>query len=281
MNDRFWAVQGYVTFVSYESTTYTRPGPHIVTARRCWSARTERARGSASRSGIWSAGSEAGVMSPTPQRRCRSAAFPAHLFLLAFAGNWGPFIGSAAPSSGYCYICVTGHAAPQQFVLPQVLCQFWLLVQCASRNEVEVNLRPTVSRQSVLVSDSHVEPMTRFLFSVWRLRVSCCGAPSLTRGWVCNLLVQLLLGLARAATVGSESHRSHDYILVSHLRLQFPVFISPQEQVGPVKPPSAEFPFVAPYDSQGYGGVFQPASTRGASRNRKTRVFYTREEKLG
>jgi hypothetical protein len=37
--------------------------------------------------------------------------------------------------------------------------------------------------QSVLVSgSSHLEPMTRFLFSVWQLRVSCCGAPSLTRG---------------------------------------------------------------------------------------------------
>jgi hypothetical protein len=34
--------------------------------------------------------------------------------------------------------------------------------------------------------------------------VSCCGAPSLTRGWICNLLVQLTLGLARAITLGSR-----------------------------------------------------------------------------
>jgi hypothetical protein len=73
--------------------------------------------------------------------------------------------------------------------------------------------------------------MTRFLFSVWRLRVSWCVAPSLTRGRVCNLLVQLLLGLARAVTVGSKSRRTHGHILLSHLRLpnlegQVPVFIS-------------------------------------------------------
>jgi hypothetical protein len=55
--------------------------------------------------------------------------------------------------------------------------------------------------QSVLVSGSHLEPITRFLFSVWQLRVSWCVAPSLTRGRVCNLLVQLFLVLARAVTL--------------------------------------------------------------------------------
>jgi hypothetical protein len=39
------------------------------------------------------------------------------------------------------------------------------------------------------------------------------------RGWVCNLLVQLLLGLARASNLGSKSRRTHDHILLSHLRL--------------------------------------------------------------
>jgi hypothetical protein len=110
--------------------------------------------------------------------------------------------------------------------------------------------------QSVLVSGSHLEPMTRFLFSVWRLRVSWCVAPSLTRGWVYNLLVQLLLGLARAVTLGSKSRRTHDHIL---LRLSQPggpgpcIYIPP-EQGGPVIPPGTGFPFVASYDSQGCGG---------------------------
>jgi hypothetical protein len=119
-------------------------------------------------------------------------------------------------------------------------------------NEVGVNLRPTVSRP---------EPMTRFLFSAWRLRVSCCETPYLTRGCVCNLLVQLLLGLARAVTLGSESRGTQDHILLSQfLRLvqsgvSGPCIYIPLEQVGPVIPPGTGFPFLASYDSQGYGGI--------------------------
>jgi hypothetical protein len=43
--------------------------------------------------------------------------------------------------------------------------------------------------------------------------------PSLTRGRVCNLPVQLLLGIASAVTLGSKSRRTRDHILLSHLRL--------------------------------------------------------------
>jgi hypothetical protein len=86
-----------------------------------------------------------------------------------------------------------------------------------------------------------VEPTTRYLISVWQLRVSWCVAPSLTRGRVCNLLVQLLLGLARAVTLGSKSRRTHDHILLSHLTLPQPggpgpCIYMPQEQGGPVIP---------------------------------------------
>jgi hypothetical protein len=79
------------------------------------------------------------------------------------------------------------------------------------------------------------------------------------RGSVCNLLVQLFLVLARAVTLGSKSRRIHDHILLSHLRLPQPggpgprIYI-PQEQGGPVIPPGTGFPFVASYDSQGFGG---------------------------
>jgi hypothetical protein len=70
--------------------------------------------------------------------------------------------------------------------------------------------------QSVLVSGSHLKPMAIFLLCVWRMRVSWCGAPSLSRGWVCNLLVQLLLGLSRAVTLGVEvSQNSRPYFTVS------------------------------------------------------------------
>jgi hypothetical protein len=63
-----------------------------------------------------------------------------------------------------------------------------------------------------------------------------CVAPSLTRGRVCNLLVQLLLGLDRAVTLGSKSSKAHGHTLMSHLRLpnlegQVPLFISPRDRV--------------------------------------------------
>jgi hypothetical protein len=78
--------------------------------------------------------------------------------------------------------------------------------------------------------------------TVIHLRSSCCGLPSLTRGWVCNLLVQF------AVTLQSKSHITQDHILLSHLRLQKPggpgpcIYI-PQEQGGPVIPPGTGFPF--------------------------------------
>jgi hypothetical protein len=106
------------------------------------------------------------------------------------------------------------------------------------------------------MSGSHPEPMTRFLFSVWRLQASWCGAPSLARGWVCNLLIQLLLGLARVVTLGSKSRRTrtHDpFETPPTWRARSPIYI-PQEQGGPVITLGTGFPFVTSYDSQGYSG---------------------------
>jgi hypothetical protein len=86
-----------------------------------------------------------------------------------------------------------------------------------------------------------------FLFCLKIASFFLCGAPSPTRGWVCNLLVQLLLGLARAVTLGPKSRRTDDHIL-SHLRLPQPgrpslrIYI-PQEQGGPDTPPGTGFPF--------------------------------------
>jgi hypothetical protein len=58
-----------------------------------------------------------------------------------------------------------------------------------------------------------------YFFSVWQLKFSWRGASSLTRGWVCNLLAQLLLGLARAVTLAYKSHRTDDHILLPYMRL--------------------------------------------------------------
>jgi hypothetical protein len=122
--------------------------------------------------------------------------------------------------------------------------------------QVRVILRPTASRSrlaSVLVSGPHLGPMTRLFIKVEHFRVSCCGAPCMTRGRVCNLLVQF------AITLRSKSHRTHDHILLSPSRLPQPggpgprIYI-PQEQGGPDIPPGTGFLFVASYDSQGYGG---------------------------
>jgi hypothetical protein len=60
-------------------------------------------------------------------------------------------------------------------------------------------------------------------------------APSLTRGWVCNVL--LLLGLANTVALGSESCGTQDHIFCPHfldspnLVGQVPVCISPRDRV--------------------------------------------------
>jgi hypothetical protein len=109
--------------------------------------------------------------------------------------------------------------------------------------EVEVNLRPIVSRPVCPSVRRPSGTRDQFFFLLWisfrQLRLCYFVAPSLTRGRVCNLLVQLLLGLARAVTLGPKSRRTPGHILLSHLRLLQPggpdsrIYI-PQEQSGPV-----------------------------------------------
>jgi hypothetical protein len=57
------------------------------------------------------------------------------------------------------------------------------------RVKVKVMLRPTVSRQSVLVSSAHLGPKTRFLLLLDSSAICWCGVPSLTRGRVCRVLL--------------------------------------------------------------------------------------------
>jgi hypothetical protein len=102
--------------------------------------------------------------------------------------------------------------------------------------------------QSISASGSTLYPMSRFLFFAWQLRVSWYWTPSLKRGWVCNLLIQLLTVLATAITLVYKFRRTHDHILLSHTRLPQPggpgprIYI-PQEQVGQVILPGTGFPF--------------------------------------
>jgi hypothetical protein len=113
--------------------------------------------------------------------------------------------------------------------------------------------------QSVLVSGTHMGPVTNFSFSFkFSLDICYFVAPSLIRRRVCNLL--LLLVLARAVPLGSESRRTKDHILLSQfLRLPKPggpgprIYI-PQEQGGSEYPWVLGSFFVNNCDSQDYGG---------------------------
>jgi hypothetical protein len=77
-------------------------------------------------------------------------------------------------------------------------------------------LRPTVCRPVSLGIKHPFGAYDQILITVRHLRVCWCGAFSLTREWVCRL--QLLLALASAVILGSESLGTCDHILLSQIR---------------------------------------------------------------
>jgi hypothetical protein len=95
---------------------------------------------------------------------------------------------------------------------------------------------------------------------------TCFHSPYVTsplkRGWVCHL--QTLLALASADILRSESHGTHDHILLSqiwdfhNLEGEVPIFISPRNRVVQLYPQALGSNFIASYDSQGYGGGTRP-----------------------
>jgi hypothetical protein len=70
----------------------------------------------------------------------------------------------------------------------------------------------------------------------------------------------MLLALASAVILGSESRGTHDHILLSQIRDfpnlegQVPVFISPRNRVAQLYSKALGSIFVASYDLQGYSG---------------------------
>jgi hypothetical protein len=93
----------------------------------------------------------------------------------------------------------------------------WKTLKFWAEIKVEVKLRPIVCRpvQLGVKHASGTRDQFFFLLEIFfrQLRVSYFVAPFLTRGRVCNLL--LLLVLARAFPLGSESHGTQYLILLS------------------------------------------------------------------
>jgi hypothetical protein len=106
---------------------------------------------------------------------------------------------------------------------------------------LKLRLKLIYDRQSVLVSGSHLEPMATLLSSLWRLRVSWYGTPSLTRGRACNLLYNCFWALPEQSLLGPSPVELTTifYCLIwdpPNLECQVPVFISPRNRVAQIYP---------------------------------------------
>jgi hypothetical protein len=122
--------------------------------------------------------------------------------------------------------------------------------------KIEVMLRPTVSRSVMSCVKPQSGVQDQIFITARHLRVCWCGTPSLSRGRVCRL--QLLLAVASAVILRSESRGTHSHILVSQVRdspnleALVTVFLSPRTRM-------AQLYFWA------LGSLFSPVNCRWSS----------------
>jgi hypothetical protein len=118
------------------------------------------------------------------------------------------------------------------------------------------------ANQFVLATSPLRLTTTNFIFQLNTCGYSPYVTSSLSTGWVCRS--QLLMVLASAVILRSESTGIHDHTLLSQIRDspymvgQVPVFISPRKKVARLYPQALRSLFVPSYDSQGYCGGIRP-----------------------
>jgi hypothetical protein len=148
------------------------------------------------------------------------------------------------------------HAKPSQFVFTNrflitdpnnVLCllPYWL-ANSLHLTKLRVRVSDLLydwrfpANQLVLATSPLRLKISNFIFQLNIYGCSPYVTSSLTRGWVCRL--QLLLVLASAVILRSESRGTHDHILMyqiqdsRNLEGQVPVFISPRNRVARLYP---------------------------------------------
>jgi hypothetical protein len=80
--------------------------------------------------------------------------------------------------------------------------------------------RPTVNRPVNLGVGPSFGAHDQICITVGHLQSSCSGAPCLTTGQICNLLIQF------PALLRSKSRGTHDHLLLSQLRLLGSLFVA-------------------------------------------------------
>jgi hypothetical protein len=110
-----------------------------------------------------------------------------------------------------------------------------IAVSVERESELVYDWRFTASHNQFVLASGPLRLTTSIFFQLNTCSHSPYVTSSLMRGWVCCL--QLLLVLANAVILGSESRGMHGQILLSQIRDspnlegQVPVFISPRNRV--------------------------------------------------